>query len=460
MYDPTVARLTYRALLGRRRALILGALPVLLIVIASVVRLLTGADDQVASDVLGGFALATMVPIIGVIAGTGAIGPEIDDGSVVYLLAKPLKRPTIIFTKLIVAVAVTMAFSAVPTFIAGMILNGNGQQIAVAYTVAALVASIAYAAMFLLLGTVTRHAVVLGLVYALVWEALFGSLVAGARTLSVQQWALAVAHKVTGGDLVTSDVGLPTATVLLVVELFFLDSGFTCAPSHWAKGCTARRQRGWRSRNRRAKNGRSPGTSGTTSYWTSTSYGPRRRPSRPPAPACSPPAGATEDPTPSHGAPTSRPRAGSSASGGAGGADGSGPRGAFCSVYSVASNSAYGHSGSVHAAASNRRHVLGEERDDAHQQQYVELPTGQLATGRGVVTPPPSPFRTESCPGRSLRARVLRADRPPGGLAERQGTGLRRVPHRASRGRGRPRARSTRASSTPAPCAVPAGHSD
>ncbi|MFJ5273600.1 ABC transporter permease [Streptomyces sp. NPDC088358] len=216
MYDPTVARLTYRGLLGRRRALILCVLPVLLIVISVAVRGFSGADDQVASDLLGGFALATMVPIIGVIAGTGAIGPEIDDGSVVYLLAKPLKRPTIIFTKLIVAVAVTMAFSAVPTFIAGMILNGNGQQIAVAYTVAALVASIAYAALFLLLGTVTRHAVVFGLVYALVWEALFGSLVSGARTLSVQQWALAVAHKVTGGDLVTSDVGLPTATVLLV----------------------------------------------------------------------------------------------------------------------------------------------------------------------------------------------------------------------------------------------------
>ncbi|MDQ1037419.1 ABC-2 type transport system permease protein [Streptomyces sp. V3I8] len=216
MYDPTVARLTYRGLLGRRRALILGALPVLLIVISVAVRGFTGADDQVAADVLGGFALATMVPIIGVIAGTGAIGPEIDDGSVVYLLAKPLKRPTIIFTKLIVAVAVTMAFSAVPTFLAGMILNGNGQQIAVAYTVAALVASIAYAALFLLLGTITRHAVVFGLVYALVWEALFGTLVSGARTLSVQQWALAVGHKVSG-DLVTSDVSLATGTVLLVV---------------------------------------------------------------------------------------------------------------------------------------------------------------------------------------------------------------------------------------------------
>ncbi|MET9930081.1 MULTISPECIES: ABC transporter permease [unclassified Streptomyces] len=216
MYNPTVARLTYRALLGRRRAMILFLLPALLLVIAAAVRMFNGADDQVAADVLGGFALATMVPLIGVIAGTGAIGPEIDDGSIVYLLSKPVKRPAIIFTKLIVAIAVTMVFSAVPTLIAGFILNGNGQQVAVAYTVAALVASIAYSALFLLLGTVSRHAVVIGLVYALVWETLFGSLISGARTLSVQQWALALAERVTGDGLVTSEVGLPTAVVLLV----------------------------------------------------------------------------------------------------------------------------------------------------------------------------------------------------------------------------------------------------
>ncbi|MDV9188505.1 ABC transporter permease subunit [Streptomyces sp. SR27] len=216
MYNPTVARLTYRALLGRRRALILFLLPGMLLLISAAIRLLSGADDQAAADVLGGFALATMVPLIGVIAGTGAIGPEIDDGSIVYLLSKPVKRHTIIFTKLIVAIAVTMVFSAVPTFIAGFILNGNGQQVAVAYTVAALVASIAYSALFLLLGTISRHAVVIGLVYALVWEALFGSLIDGAKTLSVQQWALALAQKVTGDGLVTSEVGLTTAVVLLV----------------------------------------------------------------------------------------------------------------------------------------------------------------------------------------------------------------------------------------------------
>ncbi|MGK5628650.1 ABC transporter permease subunit [Streptomyces sp. URMC 123] len=234
MFHPTVARLTYRALLGRRRALILFALPGLLLLMAIAVRLLTGADDQVAANVLGGFALATMVPLVGVIAGTGAIGPEIDDGAIVYLLAKPVKRPTIILTKLIVAIGVTVVFSAVPTLIAGYVLNGNSQQIAVAYAAAAAVASIAYSGLFLLFGTVTRHAVVFGLLYALVWESVFGNLVPGARTLSVQQWALALAQKIAGGGLVTSDVGLPLGMTLLLV----VTAAATWFAAHKLRGLT------------------------------------------------------------------------------------------------------------------------------------------------------------------------------------------------------------------------------
>ncbi|WP_432144214.1 ABC transporter permease subunit [Streptomyces sp. bgisy084] len=216
MFHPTVARLTYRALLGRRRALILFALPALLVTLAVAVRVLAGADDATAGGILGTFALGTMVPLIGVIAGTGAIGPEIDDGSVVYLLAKPVPRPTIILTKLLVAIGVTVAFSALPVLLAGFLLNGNSQQIAVGYAVAAAVASVAYSALFLLFGTVTRHAVVFGLVYALIWEAFVGTLIPGAKTLSVQQWALAVGQKAAADGALTSDVQLPLALCLLV----------------------------------------------------------------------------------------------------------------------------------------------------------------------------------------------------------------------------------------------------
>lgn len=216
LFHPTVARLTQRGLLGRRRALLLLALPLLLLVIVAAVRALAGQDDGTTADLLRSFALAAMVPLIGVIAGTGAIGPEIDDGSIVYLLAKPIRRSTIIATKLLVAIGVTAAFCAIPTLIAGVVLNGNGQRLAVAFAVAAAVASVAYAAIFLMLGVITRHAVVVGLVYALVWEGVIGNLVPGARTLSVQQWSLAVAQKIAENSTVTSDVSLPTAIVLLV----------------------------------------------------------------------------------------------------------------------------------------------------------------------------------------------------------------------------------------------------
>ena len=119
-------------------------------------------------------------------------------------------------TKFIVATGVTVVLSALPTLLAGYILNGNGQQLAVADALAATVASITYSAMFLLLGTGTRHAVIVGLVYALVWESLFGSLVGGARDLSVQQWSLALAQKIADNGAVTSEVGLPAAVVLLL----------------------------------------------------------------------------------------------------------------------------------------------------------------------------------------------------------------------------------------------------
>ena len=213
--NPTVARLTLRGLLGRRRLPLLIALPALLIAISVVVRLLSDVETSTANDVLAGFALSTMVPLIGVIAGTGAIGPEIDDGSIVYLLAKPVPRPTIILTKLVVAVTVTMAFAAVTTLWAGLVLTGTDQGIAVAYGAAALTSSVAYGAIFLLLAVVTRHAVVVGLVYALVWEGLLGGLVEGTKALSVQQWSLALAKEIADEGVVEASIGLPAACVLL-----------------------------------------------------------------------------------------------------------------------------------------------------------------------------------------------------------------------------------------------------
>jgi ABC-2 type transport system permease protein len=219
--NPTVARLTARSLLGRRRAYLLMALPGVLILLCVLVRLLAGEDNDITVGILGGFALSTLVPLLGLIAGTGSIGPEIDDGSIVYLLSKPLSRHSIAGTKAAVAATVVSVFAAVPVLVAGLVLAGTSDRLAAGYFLGALVAGLAYATLFLLLAVVTRHAVVIGLIYALIWESLVGSYVPGAQTLSIQQWSLALTAKVVGSRAdalnVTSAVSLGAALPLLVL---------------------------------------------------------------------------------------------------------------------------------------------------------------------------------------------------------------------------------------------------
>ncbi|MHA6761698.1 ABC transporter permease subunit [Streptacidiphilus sp. PAMC 29251] len=213
----TVARLTVRGLLGRRRGLLLLAVPALLLVLSVIIRATVGQDESTTVNLLGTLALGTLVPLLGLIAGTGAIGPEIDDGSIIYLLAKPLPRWKIVTTKLAVAIGCTVVFAAIPTYLAGVILFGNFESVALAYGVAAVVAGVAYSAIFLLLGVITRHAVVWGLVYSLLWESILGNFVSGVKDLSVQQWSLALAAKIADPGVVSSAVKLPTAVPLLVV---------------------------------------------------------------------------------------------------------------------------------------------------------------------------------------------------------------------------------------------------
>ena len=226
--NATVAQLTARTVLGRRRTLLLLLLPLVLLALCVFARILAAYDQDVAADLseglsaqlLGAFGLGVLLPLLGLIAGTGVIGPEIDDGSIVYLLAKPLNRPVIVVTKLAVAIGVTTVFGALPVFIAGMVLTGE-VSFALSYAIGALAAGIAYCALFLLLAVVTRNAVVIGLFYALIWESLIGGFVPGAQTLSVQQWGLALTERFLGtraeGLGIDSATNLSVALPLLII---------------------------------------------------------------------------------------------------------------------------------------------------------------------------------------------------------------------------------------------------
>ncbi|SEU37932.1 ABC transporter permease [Nonomuraea wenchangensis] len=215
--NTVVAAITYRALLGRRRIVLLLLLPLALIALAVLFKLVGEGDQRTTVLLLQSFALSTMLPLLGLIAGTGVIAPEIDDGTIIHLMSKPISRPVIIRTKFVVAVSLLALFATVPTYVAGWLLVGNEAGIAAGFAVGALVAGIAYAALFLLLGVITRHAVTIGVIYALVWESLVGNLVPGARRFSIQAWGQSVAGQITDSPFFRTDVTLGFAVPALII---------------------------------------------------------------------------------------------------------------------------------------------------------------------------------------------------------------------------------------------------
>ncbi|MEU1386509.1 MULTISPECIES: ABC transporter permease subunit [unclassified Nonomuraea] len=215
--NTVVAGITYRSLLGRRRIILLLLLPLALIALAVLLRVATGADQKLAVDLMKDFAIKAMLPLLGVIAGTGVIAPEIDDGTVIHLMSKPISRPVIVLTKFGVAASLMALFGALPTYVAAWILVGGEDGIAAGFALGALVAGIAYAALFLLLGVVTKHAVTIGVIYALVWEVTVVSFIEGARKFSIQEWARAIADQISDSPFLQSNVTMGFAVPALVV---------------------------------------------------------------------------------------------------------------------------------------------------------------------------------------------------------------------------------------------------
>ena len=211
----TVAYITIRGLFGRRRALLLLPLPLLLMALAVICRAYDVKPSDWGQPVIVGLGLAVVLPVIALIVGTGVLGSEVDDGTIIHILTKPLPRRDIILAKLLVATVVTALTTAVPLFVVGLL--ADSVRLGVALAIAAVVGSLAYSALFLLLSLVTRRPVLLGLVYVLVWEGLLGRFVSGTRVLSIEQYVISLADKIAPTGLLDGKVSVPVSIVMSAV---------------------------------------------------------------------------------------------------------------------------------------------------------------------------------------------------------------------------------------------------
>ena len=220
LINVVVMRLGLRALLGSRRVWVLVGLSALLFAVAGLTRWGSGGTPDAAAGLIVNFGFGTLVPIMCLLIGTGVIAPEIEDGSIVYILAKPLSRRSIALSKLAIAVPVALVFSVLSIVIASEIAGDHNGQLAMAMGVATALASVAYTCVFFMIAVLTRNSIIVGLIYALLWEGVLAGYVPGVRTLSIRQWALAPAEQILSGNSmwnVSSDVSVAAGLALLAI---------------------------------------------------------------------------------------------------------------------------------------------------------------------------------------------------------------------------------------------------
>jgi len=213
----TIVNLTLRALLGWLRALLLIPLPLVLIGLTTLGRLVNPGQNDWQQPILLGIGFAVIVPVVSLIVGSSVVGSEIDDGTIVYILTKPIPRWQIVMSKLAVAIGVTAVVNGLMLLVCGAI--ASGPRLAVGLAVGGVVASICYSAVFVALSLLSRRPVLIGLVYILIWEGLLTNLLSGTASLSVEQFGVSLAAHIGQVPYLTPSLSAVTASILSVVFL-------------------------------------------------------------------------------------------------------------------------------------------------------------------------------------------------------------------------------------------------
>ena len=213
--NSTIASITARGLLGRRRFLALLLLPAALVGLAVLANATSAPAADWGPTVLSGLGAGVVVPLVALIVGTGVVGAELDDGTLAHILAKPVPRSRIIATKLVVAVAATVAAVLPAMFVAGTL--AGGVRVGTGLAAGSALASTAYCAVFVAMSLLTSRPVLAGLAYVLLWEGMLGSVISGTQVLSVGQYGIAVADAVADTTLLTGKVSVPVSLILALI---------------------------------------------------------------------------------------------------------------------------------------------------------------------------------------------------------------------------------------------------
>jgi ABC-2 type transport system permease protein len=227
-----IAMVTLRSLLARRRAilmLLLAAVPIGLGLLARL-RGLPGDPVERTVATLDLLVVRAVLPLIALVFGTAALGAELDDGTAIYLLTKPVPRSRIVAAKILAAAPATIVLVSGATLLTGLAIGGERGTagVTLAFTIATAIGALLYVTLFVALSVVTSRALMAGLIYIVIWEGVLAGLFEGTQALSIRQYTLAIASAIDPAAIATGASVLAMSTAI-VGSLVVLVGGFIVA---------------------------------------------------------------------------------------------------------------------------------------------------------------------------------------------------------------------------------------
>jgi ABC-2 type transport system permease protein len=203
-----VTRYALRACLPPRRRLGL-LLPALgAVLFGLLAHVITGATrDEAFAAVASAGLFAIVLPIGCLVIGDAVLGAELRTGTLHFTLLSPIPRWTIVVGRWLAGSLTASVTLAVACALAAVVAGVPDQAPSIALAVA--VGSAAYVALFIMLGCITRRAVVWSLAVVVLGERLLGAALDGIAQLSPGWLSRAAFAGLTGADELVRD-GVPS----------------------------------------------------------------------------------------------------------------------------------------------------------------------------------------------------------------------------------------------------------
>jgi ABC-2 type transport system permease protein len=221
-----------RQLLSRQTLVGVGLTVLCCLIVLAWSRQREPTPKKFAEQVVVPIYVAFLMPVLAICYAASTVGGEREDRTLIYLLITPIPRPLIYGVKWLAANVLVAGWAGATLILLCQMAGGSGRDALAPFLSASLLGAIAYASLFLLLGTIFRHGTVISLGYWFFLEVLFGNMPGIIKRVSVAFYVRCIIYDA-GSDLQLGPAGriaremfLPvpgsTATIALISSIAVL----------------------------------------------------------------------------------------------------------------------------------------------------------------------------------------------------------------------------------------------